>query len=285
MKDLASEPIAEALRAKIQTLTAESIDRGNDPQLAIILVGSHPASLTYVKMKEKAARELGIILSVYHLEEGTQFAAIEETVRFLASDPEVHGLIVQLPLPTYISSGQTDTLLSLIPTDKDVDGLNGVWNTLEVPEPSIAAFLEKNAILLPPMVGSIISLLDFYGYSPKGKHVVLVGAGRLVGKPMAAYFQKIGVSVTVVDEETPDIISHTQKADILITGTGQRDLVTYQWIKEGVVVLNASGDVHVDSVTQLAEALSPEKGGIGPLTVTWLLYNTVHAASRKEIHE
>jgi len=283
MQNLASQPIVAQLHAKIKTLAAECIDRGVDPLLAVVLVGSNPASLTYVQMKEKAALELGIILSIYHIEETAPFSEIEATIHFLAQDPEVHGLIVQLPLPDAFPTAQVDALLAGIPSSKDVDGLSGEWKNAHLPEPNLAAFLHPHAPLLPPMIGSVISLLDYYQYPPKNKEVVLVGNGRLVGQPLAYYLQSQKIAVDVVDEETPKILEHTQKADILITGTGEKDLITYQWVKEGVVVINTSGDVHVESVSQVAEALSPTIGGVGPLTVAWLLYNTV-AAARKELN-
>ena len=280
MQDLLSAPIVELLHSQTRVLSARLVDSGVDPQLAVVIVGDDPASHTYVNLKKRTAVSLGIIVSIYYLEEGTLLETVRETVQFLASDPEVHGLIIQLPLPSSLRA-HTDELVSLIPVEKDVDGLSVAWESSSLPDPTIANFLENAGPALPPMIGSVISLLDHYHIPLHGKQVVLIGAGRLVGAPLQTYLGQIGVNVESVDEETPKILDRTKKADIVVTGTGQPELVTYQWVKEGVVVINASNDVHVDSVRQVAQAMSPAQGGVGPLTVAWLLYNTARAAGRQ----
>lgn len=274
MYTLESKPIISRINADTNSLAKS----GEEPHLAVVLIGEDPQSLRYVELKTKRAKELGILLSTYHLPLGTQYADIEQSVVFLAEDPEVHGIILQLPLPEFITPEQTDNLMKLIPLAKDVDGLRGDWAPAGRPPQTIAELLEHAGPSLPPMVCGVLSLLDEYHVGLEHKNIILVGAGRLVGRPLERYFKQLGLQPVVVTEETDHILDITRQADILITGTGQPDLITYQWVKEGAVVVNCSGDVHEDSVSQVASALSPSNGGIGPLTVAWLLHNVARRA-------
>jgi len=285
MQTLLSQPVVADLHARIKQRASELIDRGVEPHLAVVLVGEDPSSVKYVGIKSRVAKELGIIVSLYHLEESSSFEEIEKTLTYLSNDPEVHGVIVQLPLPEHITPAQVDKLLKVITPEKDVDGLRGDWKKLHYSGYTLKALLEPQRLALPPMVGSVLSLLDYYNIDLAHKHVVVVGKGRLVGQPLEEYLSKVGVEVQAVTEETPNILTITQSADILIVGVGEPDLVTYQWIKEGAVVVDCNADVHLDSVSQVASAIAPPVGGVGPLTVSWLLYNTVQAASYGGSHE
>ena len=169
-------------------------------------------------------------------------------------------------------------LLSLVPASKDVDGLGGHWQKQAGQALTLKELLEPQNALLPPTVSSVLSLLDQYSISPRDKRTVMVGRGRLVGRPLEEYFKHLGLEVASVDEETPGILAITQTADILISATGEPDLITYQWVKQGAVVVDCARDIHEDSVGQVASALAPSRGGVGPLTVAWLLYNTIIAA-------
>ena len=278
MQTLFSQSLVTTILSAASAHSATLIDDGIDPQLAAVLVGNNPESVKYIRIKAERAKETGVILSVYHLDEKASFEEVEKSIRFLANDTDIHGIILQLPLPFTFSAEQTDALLALIPTTKDVDGLRGDWQKNTYRNSSYASLIEPQRYYLPPMVASVMSLLDHYNLPIIGKKIVIIGAGRLVGKPLRQFLDKIGVDVTSVDEDTPKILEITTQADILISGTGQKDLITYQWVKEGAVVIDCASDVHSDSVIQIASALAPPKGGVGPLTIAWLLYNTVLAA-------
>ncbi|MCC2632108.1 MAG: methylenetetrahydrofolate dehydrogenase (NADP+)/methenyltetrahydrofolate cyclohydrolase, partial [Patescibacteria group bacterium] len=225
---------------------------------------------------------LGIILSLYHIEAGAPAEEIEKTVAFLSEDPEIHGVLLQLPLPDVYDKKETDRLIALISDEKDVDALNGSWKKADWRAKTVTDFREISSFFLPPMVCSVFSLLDYYDIESDEGPLVTVGKGRLVGQPILEYAKKLGIDASSVDEETPDILSVTKIAKVLVTGTGEPDLVTYQWVSEGATVIDCSGDVHFDSVSQVAANLSPAKGGVGPLTTVWLLHNVVRAARNTE---
>ena len=270
--------LSKAIVSQINSATKQYVTEGVEPHLAVVLIGEDIQSLRYVELKTQRAKELGILLSIYHLAVSTPYSEIEQSLRFLADDPEVHGIILQLPLPATISVEQTEQLFSLIPLGKDVDGLRGEWTPLHNSPRTITELLDYQGTPLPPMVCGVLSLLDAYSISMIDQQIVIIGAGRLVGQPLERYFKHLGLQVTLVTEETDHILDITRKADILITGTGQPNLVTYQWVKEGVVVINCSGDIHEDSVSQVALAMAPSIGSIGPLTVAWLLHNVARRA-------
>ena len=278
MQTLISKPIVSQIEQATKKMVVKMVDEGLDPQLAVILVGNRPDSLTYVDMKTRKAKEMGIILSLYHLGENSSYEEIAETIQFLNEDTDIHSVIIQLPLPSHISQEQTNQLLNLVSKEKDVDGLRGDWQTIKAWPTSLAGLLGGRELFLPPMVCSVLALLSYYQISLSGQKIVLVGKGRLVGQPLLSFMQSLGLDVTAVDEETSDILTITTSADILICGTGEPDLITYQWIKEGAVVIDCAKDVHFDSVSQLASSISPAIGGIGPLTVSWLLNNAAQAA-------
>jgi methylenetetrahydrofolate dehydrogenase (NADP+)/methenyltetrahydrofolate cyclohydrolase len=278
MQTLFSQALFSSISATTIRQATELIDHGLDPQLAAVLVGDNPESLRYIAIKTERAKEAGIILSVYHLDESSSMHDVEESIRYLAKDTDIHGIILQLPLPAAFSAEQTDCLLDLIPSHKDVDGLRGDWLDNTYADATLGSLLLPQSHYLPPMVAAVTSLLDHYGIDIRHKKIVLVGAGRLVGTPLFQFYDKLGLDVQTVDEETPQIFDITSQADILISGTGQKELITYQWVKEGAVVIDCATDIHVDSVAQVASALAPPKGGVGPLTIAWLLHNTVQAA-------
>lgn len=278
MKLLLSKPLVEELSLTLKTGAAQLIDDGIEPHLAVVLVGAHPDSLRYISIKTQVAKEVGVIVSLYHLEETASYEEIEQTISYLNEDAEVHGIILQLPLPEQFTLEQTDKLLCSIVPEKDVDGLGGYWQKEQWNALTTKQLLQPQPKLLPPMVGAVVSLLDHYGLSASGKKIVLVGKGRLVGGPLLSYFESCGLDVTAVDEETENILDITSQADLLISGTGEPNLITYQWVNPGSIVIDCAEDVHEDSVGQVAEALAPARGGVGPLTVIWLLHNTIQAA-------
>lgn len=281
MKLLESAPIAEAMTQELRQQSAELIDAGINPHLAVVLVGNDPDSLGYIDIKTKKSKSLGVIVSVYHLEEQEPRERIEETLDFLSKDQEVHGIIVQLPLPGNWSREEMATLFAHIAPEKDVDGLRGDWEQQEYANTSLAEIMKPRPHALPPMVASICSLLDYYQIPLANQRVVIVGYGVLVGQPYSAMLAKTNQNYQVVDEDTDNILAITKEADIIVAATGVPNLITYQWVKEGAVVLDCSRDVHRDSVDQVAGAVAPAQGGLGPLTVMWLIRNTIQAAKRQ----
>ena len=284
MQTLLSQPVVTILKERTKATVTRLLAKDIEPHLAVILVGEDPSSLKYITIKSRVAKEVGIIVSLYHLEEESSPEQIAETLTFLSKDPEVHGIIVQLPLPEHIPADKIDWLLNQIDPLKDVDGLRGDWKQQEYAGHGLVDLARPQPYSLPPMVASVLSLLDHYQIELANKKVVLVGKGRLVGQPLEDFFKKQKITVQSVDEETEDILHITVSADVLVAGTGQPDLVTYQWVKEGAVVIDCDRDVHSDSVSQIAAALAPSTGGVGPLTVAWLLHNTAEAAAQGESH-
>ena len=281
MKLLESAPIVATLFQEMRITSAELIDRGINPHLGVVLVGNHPDSLKYIDIKTKKAKECGILVSVYHIEEDAPRQEILDALDYLSSDDEVHGIILQLPLPGEISQSELEAIFSHIASEKDVDGLRGDWRSQHYDGTGAVAMRAGFDHALPPMVAAVCLLLDHYKISLVDQRIVVVGKGMLVGQPLEAFLkndQKL--DVTLVDEETDNILSIAQSADILIGGTGSSNLITYQWVKEGATVLDCAQDIHRDSVDQVAGAIAPAVGGLGPLTVSWLLFNTLRAASK-----
>jgi methylenetetrahydrofolate dehydrogenase (NADP+)/methenyltetrahydrofolate cyclohydrolase len=283
MIELQSSQLVDELRFATASRAAKLIDTDIQPHVAVVLVGEDESSLRYISIKEKQGKHSGVLVSVYHIESPATYEEVEATLTFLATDPDVHGVILQLPLPVTFTAAQREALIALIPAEKDVDGLTGAWESEILPIVSMQS-LGTSPTFIPPMVCSVVSLLEHYQISLTGKSVVVVGKGRLVGQPLDVFFKNHGVSSMTVDEETDNIIARAKQADIIIAGTGTKDLITYQWVKEGGVVLDAAEDVHRQSVDQIASAVSPARGGLGPLTVSWLLANTVTAAERTTTH-
>lgn len=279
MKLLESKQIIGDIYHRLKHESAHIIDGGTTPHLAVVLVGEDPDSLRYIDIKTKRGKEVGVTVSVYHLEEDATKEEIKETVSFLGGDDDVHAIIVQLPLPGNWTEQEQQELFNLIPPAKDVDGLRGDWESQSYQGMTRAELEQPHAYFLPPMVASVCLLLEKYKLTPADKKTIIVGRGKLVGQPLEAFFKKLNYEVLAVDEETDDILSKTIEADILISGTGSENLITYQWVKPDAIVLDCANDVHRDSVDQVAGYVAPSTGGLGPITVAWLLRNTVTAAS------
>ncbi|MBU6389246.1 bifunctional 5,10-methylenetetrahydrofolate dehydrogenase/5,10-methenyltetrahydrofolate cyclohydrolase [Patescibacteria group bacterium] len=282
MNTILSKPLVQDLKKITADAVARLADRHLAVHMAVIQVGGNPDSLRYIGYKAKAAKETGIIFSEYLMEDNVTKARVEETIRFLNDDPEVQGIFIQLPLPDGFSSADERELLASIDPYKDADGLTEKWKSLSYTDIRMTSLLAPRPYALPPMVLAVASLLDYYQLDVKDKKVVIVGDGRLTGAPLYDFFAKLKVDVELVTEETENALKKTQRADILVTDIGQKDMITYQWVKEGVVVIDCAEDVHTDSVSQVASALAPSKGGVGPLTVQWLLYNVVQSTLNME---
>jgi methylenetetrahydrofolate dehydrogenase (NADP+)/methenyltetrahydrofolate cyclohydrolase len=262
------------------------------PGLAVVLVGSDPASEVYVRMKGRAADKAGFYSRQITMPEETPEDELLGVVAGLNADPDIHGILVQLPLPKHISTAKV--LLAIDPA-KDVDGFH----------PINAGRLSSGdeSVLAPCTPAGIIEMLLRSGYDPKGKHVVVVGRSNIVGKPVALLLLRTGrggnATVTVAHSRTANLAEITRQADILIAAVGRAEMITKDMVKTGVVVIDVGvnrgddastekgyrlvGDVAFDEVSEVAEAISPVPGGVGPMTITMLLRNTLEAA--RQLHE
>jgi methylenetetrahydrofolate dehydrogenase (NADP+)/methenyltetrahydrofolate cyclohydrolase len=282
-----------AIAAQIRGELAKEIvglkeKHGVTPGLAVVLVGENPASQQYVKNKNKAAHEIGIYSEQHNLAKDAPERELLELVARLNADPSIHGILVQLPLPKHIDEKK---VLNLIDPEKDVDGFHPM---------NLGRMMVGDPAYLPCTPHGVVKMLAYSGYKPAGKHVVVVGRSNIVGKPVANMLvQKSAdadATVTVCHSRTRDLPSVTRQADILIAAMGQPEFVTADMVKEGAVVIDVgvnrvedpsnpkgfrwAGDVKFAEVAAKAAAISPVPGGVGPMTITMLLYNTVQSAKR-----
>lgn len=238
--------------------------------LAAAVVGENPVIARFVAQKKKIAEDLGVGFRVYDYPAGISTNELRRRLGVIVHQADPDGIIIQLPLPAHIN---TQYILNGVPPEKDVDMLSAR---------AVGDFSVGKSKILPPVVGAIKALFEEYGIDYRAKHVVVVGAGRLVGKPVATWLANEKVSFTVVDEHTPDISEFTKKADILITGVGQPGLITGDMVEGGVVMIDCGisesggalkGDADFDSVSTKAAFITPVPGGLGPLTVAMIYKN------------
>jgi methylenetetrahydrofolate dehydrogenase (NADP+)/methenyltetrahydrofolate cyclohydrolase len=270
-----STRIKERLTKEVETFKSTY---GTVPGLAVILVGNDPASHAYVKMKETACEQVGVYSVVHKFPDDTPHERIRQTVEMINNNPNLHGLLIQLPLPE-----QMDTLdlLDRIAPERDVDGFHP-FNFGK-----LFAGLETFAPCTPL---GVMRLLEAYDIDPKGKDVVVIGASNIVGKPMAALLLNAGASVDICHIFTRDLAEHTRRADIVVVGVGKPGLITADMIKEGAVVIDIGinrlesgklvGDVDYEAVVAKCSAITPVPGGVGPMTIAMLLENTLKAAQK-----
>lgn len=273
---LDGKSLSESIREEIKTYVERITSRGyREPSLAVVLVGDDPASHIYVKNKRKACERVGIKSLFYHLPQNTKVPELLDLIASLNSDESVDGILVQLPLPQHIP--QEEVILSISPK-KDVDGFH--------PENmgKLVARIEGGFIPCTPL--GIDLLLKHYNIDLKGKNVVIVGAGFIVGRPLALLMLWRDATVCICHIHTKDITQYTKKADILISATGVPHLIKRDMVKEGAVVVDVGiskvgekvlGDVDFEGVKDKVYAITPVPGGVGPMTVTALLLNTLQA--------
>jgi methylenetetrahydrofolate dehydrogenase (NADP+)/methenyltetrahydrofolate cyclohydrolase len=282
--------LAKEMREEIrQEAEAFHEETGIRPGLATVLVGDDPASHQYVRMKGKAADAAGLNSRQITLPGDTPHDELLGVVEGLNADPEIHGILVQLPLPDQIDD---DEIIEAIDPAKDVDGFHPV----NVGRLSIG----DEDILAPCTPAGIVEMLVRNGHDPSGKHVVIIGRSNIVGKPLGLLLLRKGrggnATVTIAHSRTPDLAAVTRDADIVVAAVGRPDTVTRDMVKEGVVVIDVGsnriddptdergyrwvGDVDFDGVSEVAEAITPVPGGVGPMTITMLLRNTLEAARR-----
>jgi len=278
--------VAKALKESIKKEIAEMVDRGEDgPHLAAVIVGNDPASETYVASKEKAARGVGMVSSVYRYPEDTTEKELMDVIDFLNRDPEITGFIVQLPLPKHINE---EKIIERIKPSKDVDGFNPVN-------------VGKMAIGQPGFVSAtpagIMEILRYYNIDTEGKNCVVLGRSNIVGSPMSILMSKKSnpgnATVTLCHSKTQNLEEITRKADILIAAIGSPQFVKADMVKEGAVVIDVGihriedksakkgyklvGDVDFEAVKNKASYITPVPGGVGPMTIASLLNNTLKA--------
>jgi len=241
------------------------------PRLAVVLVGVNPASETYVRRKQAAAIAIGMKFSLYKFPESIGTKELLGEIDQIQKE-DLSGIIVQLPLPKGIDK---KAILNRLNPELDVDYLS--WESL-----GKLVIGENN--LIPPTPGAILEILNYYKVPLKGKHVVLVGQGDLIGKPLANLLLQLPVTMTVCSKQTKDLGFYTKQADILVSGVGKYDLIRGNMVKKGAVVIDAGvsfkgkkifGDVNFAEVSKLASLITPTPGGVGPITVAKLLENTV----------
>lgn len=277
---LEGKPLADRLRAEIAQRRAQFTERsGVVPCLAAVLVGDDPASAVYVRNKRSACEKAGILSRLYHLPADTSTAALLELIGELNRDSAVHGILVQLPLPKTCDEKQ---VLDAVAPLKDVDAFH--------PE-NVGLLMQGRPRFLPCTPHGCLQFLFHHGIETAGAEVVIVGRSEIVGKPLAAMLLQKGrggdATVTVCHSRTRDLPSVTRRADILVVAIGRPNFVTGEMIKPGATVVDVGinrvgnrlvGDVDFESAAKVAGALTPVPGGVGLLTVTMLLQNTLTAA-------
>ncbi len=271
---------AETLRARIKDEVAElKAKTGKQPGLAVILVGEDPASEVYVRNKSKQTVEVGMQNFEYKYPSGISENELISKIEELNNNPEVHGILVQLPLPKNISE---DKVIETISPAKDVDGFHVVNRGLLVTG-------SKDALVPCTPLGCLLLVKDVLGDNISGKNAVVVGRSNIVGKPMSQLLLNEGCTVTICHSRTKNIEDVCKGADILVVAVGKPLLVKRNWVKEGAVVIDVGinrvdsklvGDVDFTDVSSVASAVTPVPGGVGPMTIACLLKNTLEAFRR-----
>lgn len=265
-----SATIMEELQAKVDALKA----KGVTPTLALVLTGTEKYSRRYVRMKVKRAEKIGIETRLHHLEETTTEEVVE-LVEGLCGDPEIHGVLVQLPVTEGLDEG---AIVEAITAEKDIDGIS---------PSTLGKILLGEASFLPAGVDAILELFRRYGLNPEGKHWVIAGSTNWLGKPLIAHLSNLGVQVTFFGKEDPRMPELVKDADVLCTELSRKHAITADMVKPGVIVIDNGnnyegkkvyGDVDTESVAEVAKAITPVPGGVGPLLITMLLANTLEAA-------
>jgi methylenetetrahydrofolate dehydrogenase (NADP+) / methenyltetrahydrofolate cyclohydrolase len=278
--------IAQQIRGELAAEVARLKVQGVVPGLGVVLVGEDPASKSYVTAKEKACHDIGMYSDDHRLPAATSQADLLALVRTLNADPRIHGILVQLPLPKHIR--ESDVLLAIDP-DKDVDGFHPT---------NVGRMVIGEKAFLPCTPHGVVQLLLRSGVKVDGAHVVIVGRSNIVGKPLAnMLIQKkdyANATVTVCHTRTRDIAFFTRQADVVVAAAGKPNTITADMIREGAVVIDVGvnrvddpskkqgfrlvGDVDFERVKEKASLITPVPGGVGPMTITMLLYNTVESA-------
>ncbi|MFF2795527.1 bifunctional methylenetetrahydrofolate dehydrogenase/methenyltetrahydrofolate cyclohydrolase FolD [Lysinibacillus xylanilyticus] len=271
--------IGQEIRNSVAERVTRLKEQGLTPGLAVVLVGDNQASATYVRNKQKSCEAIGMFSELIKLPEETTQDALLAQIELLNNREDIHGILVQLPLPKHIDE---DTVIATIAVEKDVDGFSPV---------SVGKMMLGQETFLPCTPFGVMKLLEYSGIDIAGKHAVIVGRSHIVGKPMGQLLLQKDATVTYTHSKTPDLPSFTKQADILIAAVGRANLITKEHVKEGAVVIDVGmnrdennklcGDVNFSEVDGIASHITPVPGGVGPMTITMLLFNTVQAAENK----
>jgi len=274
--------LSKKIRTEITARAAIVTAKGRRPGLAVIVVGDNPASAVYVRNKVKACEEVGFHSVLERYEAEMYEEALLARIATLNADPAIHGILVQLPLPAHIAS---DRVLEAIAPKKDVDGFH-VANA--------GALMVGAPEFKPCTPYGCMKLLESIEYPLRGARAVIVGASNIVGKPMAMLLLQAGATVTICNSKTRDLAHHTKDADILVVATGKPKMITGDMVKSGSVVIDVGinrlpdgklcGDVDFDTAKYIADWITPVPGGVGPMTITMLLMNTLEAAEKASKH-
>lgn len=270
---LAGKKLAEKMQSEMKVRVNSLLEKGKIPGLTVLLVGEDKASQVYVRNKERQATKVGIKSEIIRLPETISEAALIEQVEQLNEDASVHGILVQLPLPKHINEQE---VLRKIDYSKDVDGFHPM---------NMGNFLLGNASALPCTPYGIMELLKAYDISLEGKNALVIGRSNIVGKPMALMLMEKNATITIAHSKTKNLKELAQQADVLVAAIGRGHMITGEFIKPGAVVIDVGmnrdeagkliGDVDTASVMGIASYLTPVPGGVGPMTITMLLDQTI----------
>ena len=268
--------LSKQIRAEVGQRAARLTASGHQPGLAVVLVGDDPASTVYVRNKVKACHEHGVHSVLEQYDAGLSESALLARVAALNADPSIHGILVQMPLPRHIDPQK---VIAAIATAKDVDGFS---------VHSAGSLVSGLPGLRPATPWGCMKLIESTGVSLKGLHAVVIGRSNTVGKPMALLLLQANATVTQCHSATPDIAAFTRQADVVVVAVGRRNTLTADMVKPGTIVIDVGmnrneagklcGDVDFAGVSQVAGWITPVPGGVGPMTITMLLVNTLDAA-------
>jgi len=269
--------LAAQMREQMAARVTQLTEAGVTPGLAVVLVGEDPASRVYVSMKEKACAATGIFSDEHKLPEQTTQEELLQLVEQLNNDPRIDGILVQLPLPSHIDE---DCILNAISPLKDVDGFHPF---------NVGCLATGNPTFRSCTPYGVMKMLESINYDLNGKEVVVVGRSNIVGKPIALMCLAENATVTICHSRTRDLAAHVGRADVVIAAVGKPEMIKGEWIKEGAVVIDVGinrvadnklvGDVEFDSAAEKASYITPVPGGVGPMTITMLLFNTIQSAT------
>ena len=272
--------IAREVRAEWKTRAERLTEQGNQPGLAVVIVGDNPASSVYVRNKAKACGETGIYSEIHDFPENASQDEVMRRVQALNQNPKIHGILVQLPLPRHFASNK---VIESIAVEKDVDGFH-LYN--------VGALVTGNTVFPPCTPYGVMKMLEKSGVAIEGQYAVVVGRSNIVGKPMALMLLEKGATVTICTSKTRNLAEHTARADILVVATGKPRMITADMVKPGATVIDVginrmpdgklAGDVDFETVKEKAAYITPVPGGVGPMTITMLLCNTIAAAERAQ---
>ncbi len=278
MKIIDGKAISAKLKEELKDEVEKLKEVGIIPGLAVIIVGNDPASKTYVNSKEKNAEKLGLYSVKHQLDEKVSEEQLLKLIDDLNNDSKIHGILVQLPLPNHIDSKK---VLNKISIEKDVDGFH--------PE-NVGKMIVGDKAFLPCTPNGVIKILEYENVEITGKHAVIIGRSNIVGKPMAALLLERNATVTVCHSKTKNLSEIVNLADIVVAAVGRPNFVKADMVKEGAVVIDVGinrvdgkliGDVDFDSVKEKASLITPVPGGVGPMTIAMLMYNTIESAKRR----